>query len=197
MRTYSYCAMSAPGITMSTACLISPEATSSYQMTPGNSGVPAAVVLPQPSGSCSFLVRFHVTMPLHPLVALEGFHEYCSGPLIVRRASPGSVPTASTRTVGFCLNGCGDASIVIPGVVACSKIVNPLPPGTIIKLPSGGKCTLVNPLPAGTIITLPPDDPPPPSPDGLTAAPPCCLFSCSDVGAASGPETCAPDLIGD
>ena len=58
---------------MSTACSILPDATSSYQMTPGRSGVPAAVVLPQPSGSCSLLVRFQVTSASQPLVALDGF----------------------------------------------------------------------------------------------------------------------------
>jgi len=44
-------------------------------MTPGRNGVPAAVVLPQPSGSCSFLVRFQLTMSDQPLVALDGFQE--------------------------------------------------------------------------------------------------------------------------
>jgi|HubBroStandDraft_4_1064222.scaffolds.fasta_scaffold1122071_1 hypothetical protein len=57
---------------MSTACSILPAETSSYQMTPGKSGVPAAVVLPQPSGSCSSSVRFHVTSTDHPVVALDG-----------------------------------------------------------------------------------------------------------------------------
>lgn len=38
-------------------------------------GVPAAVVLPHPSGRTSFFVRFQVTTALHPEVALEGFHE--------------------------------------------------------------------------------------------------------------------------
>ncbi len=72
--TYSYFAIAAPGITMSIACSIAPAATSAYQITPGRSGVPAAVVLPQPSGSCSFFERFHVTSTSHPLVALDGFH---------------------------------------------------------------------------------------------------------------------------